>query len=141
MRSPLEPGPPRRASRRSRPDGGTRLDVLSGARQVRRKARAPPAGRRDRWPLRRRGLARPERRDPILGRRDDLAPARLGHARRFRVRHPRLHAEARLAITTALLRATIDCLEDGVLAADIDGEILVCNDAGVRNIALTGDDE
>jgi diguanylate cyclase (GGDEF)-like protein len=50
-------------------------------------------------------------------------------------------SEARLAITTALLRATIDCLEDGVLAADIDGEILVCNDAGVRNIALTGDDE
>jgi diguanylate cyclase (GGDEF)-like protein len=49
--------------------------------------------------------------------------------------------EAQLATATALLRATIDSIEDGVLAADMDGQVLVCNDAAVRNPALAGADD
>jgi diguanylate cyclase (GGDEF)-like protein/PAS domain S-box-containing protein len=47
-------------------------------------------------------------------------------------------AESRLSTATALLRATIDSIEDGVLAADVDGRVLFRNHAGMQNPALAG---
>jgi diguanylate cyclase (GGDEF)-like protein/PAS domain S-box-containing protein len=47
-------------------------------------------------------------------------------------------SETRLATATTVLRSTLDILEDGVLVADRDGEILFCNRAGAKNPALAG---
>jgi diguanylate cyclase (GGDEF)-like protein/PAS domain S-box-containing protein len=65
----------------------------------------------------------------------------VGYAYVIRDCTRRHDVEVQLATAAALLRATIDSIDDGVLAADMDGQVLICNEAAVRNPALRGADD
>ncbi|HEX3770040.1 MAG TPA: diguanylate cyclase [Polyangiaceae bacterium] len=50
-------------------------------------------------------------------------------------------SETRLETASAVLRATLDIIEDGILVADREGEVLFCNRAGAKNPALANDQD